>query len=222
MQSRIIKTADGSHTIYLPDMDEQYHSVNGALTESLHIYIKHGYLAFPKKERNVFEVGLGTGLNCYLTAIEAERNEFPTTYVAIEKYPLNKNQWQLLNYSQVSPTEDSSLFQRIHEAEWGKMVEITRNFRLLKLNLDLVTCVLPELDKSNIIYYDAFGPGKQPEMWEFSVFRKVTNIIDRNGILVTYSVKGMVKRQLKTLGFKIEKLPGPPGKNEILRAYKIP
>ncbi len=222
MQPQIIKTSDGSHTLYSPDMDEQYHSVNGALTESLHIFIKHGYQVCTEKNKKVFEVGFGTGLNCYLTAIEAEKNRTPTTYVAIEEYPLEKERWQALNYPQVYPSKDQTLFQSIHEAEWGKKVEISTHFQLLKLKLDITTSTLPNLEEANIVYYDAFGPDKQPEMWKLLVIEKVANIMASTGILVTYTVKGSVKRGLKSLGFRIEKVPGPPGKNEILRGYKTP
>ena len=222
MQSNIIKTSDGSHTLYVPDLDEQYHSVNGALTESMHIYINSGYLYSKLHSKTIFEVGFGTGLNCFLTAIEADKGKCQTTYITIEKYPVKDADWKQLNYAQIVPSEDVDLFQKIHMANWGESIRISPFFTLLKLKLDLVKEKLPGLPNANIVYYDAFGPDKQPEMWEPEVFKKVTNMTAPSGILVTYTVKGTVKRMLKESGFTIEKLQGPPGKNEILRAYKLP
>ena len=170
MHSTIIKTSDGSHTLYVPDLDEQYHSVNGALTESMHIYIINGYLFSKHQSKTVFEVGFGTGLNCFLTAIEAEKNKCQTTYISIEKYPVKDSDWKQLNYAQIVPSEDVDLFQKIHTANWGEPICISPYFTLLKLQLDLVQEKLPGLPNANIVYYDAFGPDKQPEMWDPDVF----------------------------------------------------
>ena len=168
------------------------------------------------------KLGLAPGLNCFLTAIEAEKNKCQTTYISIEKYPVKDSDWKQLNYAQIVPSEDVDLFQKIHTANWGEPICISPYFTLLKLQLDLVQEKLPGLPNANIVYYDAFGPDKQPEMWDPDVFKKVTNIIAPAGVFVTYTVKGTVKRMLKESGFTIEKLQGPPGKNEILRAYKTP
>ncbi|VAW23800.1 putative peptidase [hydrothermal vent metagenome] len=217
---QLIQTKDGSHTLYLPGIDEQYHSLNGAITESLHIYINNGYLYQQGEGKNVFEVGFGTGLNCLLTALESEKQNTPTTYTAIEKYPLPNELARQLNYPELLDKEAVGLFKKIHQANWGKPVMITGTFSLHKIQLDIITQPLPGVLPADVIYFDAFGPGKQPEIWGLPVFEKVSAIAKKNAVFVTYSVKGTVKRRLISVGFQIEKLPGPPGKKEILRGIK--
>ncbi len=218
---QLIQTKDGSHTLYLPGIDEQYHSLNGAITESLHIYINNGYLYHQGEEKNVFEVGFGTGLNCLLTALESEKQNTPTTYTTIEKYPLPNELVRQLNYPKFLDKKAVGLFNKIHQANWGKPVKITGTFSLYKIQLDITTQPLPGVLPADVIYFDAFGPDKQSEIWELPVFEKVSAITQKNAVFVTYSVKGTVKRRLGSVGFQIEKLPGPPGKKEILRGVKV-
>jgi tRNA U34 5-methylaminomethyl-2-thiouridine-forming methyltransferase MnmC len=216
--NQLIKTEDGSYTIFVPGMNEHYHSVHGAVQESMHIFINTG-LKFCKSDIiSIFEVGFGTGLNALLTAAESLKSNKIINYTAIEKYPVEPNLINKLNYSQFAGESGKEIFADIHSAEWGKKIKITKHFNLLKLKDDL-TSSIPE-DLFNIIYFDAFGPDKQPEMWTPEIFEKISKITSPGGIFVTYSAKGEVKRNLSASGFSVELLPGPPGKRQIIRAIK--
>jgi tRNA U34 5-methylaminomethyl-2-thiouridine-forming methyltransferase MnmC len=220
MKHKLIQTADGSRTLYLPEMDEQYHSVNGALTESNYVFIEKGYHFHPAEKPVVFEVGFGTGLNCLLTVLWATKNKRPTLYYTIEKYPLDNLWIKALNYGGPISEEAKTLFTTIHECEWGKTVEITEYFKLHKIKADLTEAAVTGLEKFDVVYFDAFGPDKQPEMWTPEIFRKIFSQCSPGAVLVTYSAKGEVRRQLSAAGFVMERLPGPPGKKEMLRGIK--
>ena len=220
MKPQIINTADGSQTLYIAEMDEQYHSTNGAITESNYVYIKNGYLFNETKNPTVFEVGFGTGLNCLLTALLAEKQKRHTTYYTIEKYPLDIEIVRQLKYGKDISTETQVLFEKIHDCEWEKPVQISQYFSLIKLKSDLQKNTLKEIKNCDVIYFDAFGPDKQPEMWQPQIFQKIYSITALNGVFVTYSAKGEVRRQLAKSGFKMERLPGPPGKFHMLRGIK--
>jgi tRNA U34 5-methylaminomethyl-2-thiouridine-forming methyltransferase MnmC len=217
---QLIITSDGSHTLYLPEMDEQYHSVNGAITESEYVYINMGFNYFPGKNPKVFEVGFGTGLNCLLTALQAEKSKRPTNYISIEKYPLEKYIIEELNYGNLISLEAKDIFNKIHNCKWNEFVPVSKYFNLYKIKGDLIDIDLNPFENCNVVYFDAFAPDKQPEMWTPEIFRKVYNIISPGGLLVTYSAKGEVRRQMAACGLEMERLPGPPGKNEMLRAIK--
>ncbi|NCB07166.1 MAG: SAM-dependent methyltransferase [Bacteroidia bacterium] len=220
MDYQIIQTADGSKTLYLPAMNEQFHSVNGAFTESEYVFTEKGYLFHPAKNPVVFEVGFGTGLNCLLTAILAEKTQRPTTFFTIEKYPLDNHWLEQLNYGSLISVEAKNIFATIHSCEWGKTVRITNHFSLHKINADLSEISFSEFAKFDVIYFDAFGPDKQPEMWEPAIFRKIFEQCSDGSVFVTYSAKGEVRRRLSAAGFTMERLPGPPGKKEMLRGIK--
>jgi tRNA U34 5-methylaminomethyl-2-thiouridine-forming methyltransferase MnmC len=217
---QLIITSDGSHTLYLPEMDEQYHSVNGAITESEYVYINMGFNYFPGKNPKVFEVGFGTGLNCLLTALQAEKSKRPTNYISIEKYPLEKYIIEELNYGNLISLEAKDIFNKIHNCKWNEFVPVSEYFNLYKIKGDLIDIDLNPFENCNVVYFDAFAPDKQPEIWTPEIFRKVYNIISPGGLLVTYSAKGEVRRQMAACGLEMERLPGPPGKNEMLRAIK--
>ena len=217
---QIINTSDGSHTIYLPEMDEQYHSVNGAITESNFVYIDKGYNYHASKNPKVFEVGFGTGLNCLLTALQAEHIKRPTLYVTIEKYPLQNDIICQLNFGRLISENARIVFEKIHTSKWNEVVHISENFNLFKIKGDLIDINLTQIENCDVIYFDAFGPDKQPEMWTPHIFRKIYSITSPKGVLVTYSAKGVVRRQLAASGFKMERLPGPPGKIQMLRGIK--
>jgi len=220
MKMELINTGDGSHTIYLPEMDEQYHSVNGAITESMHVYIEKGFSFYESSNAVVFEIGFGTGLNCMLTALEAKKNNKIVTYYTIEKYPLEHQIVQQLNYGKIISKRAEHIFQTIHECEWDETVKVSENFYLRKIKADLTTVDLDSFENFNIIYFDAFGPDKQPEMWITDIFQKIYDQTSDNGIIVTYSAKGEVRRKLAACGFTMERLPGPPGKKQMLRGIK--
>lgn len=221
MQQIVKQTADGSFTIYLPEIDEQYHSMNGAITESNHVFIERGYLFHKEKNPSVFEAGFGTGLNCLLTIIQAQKLKRPTIYYSVEKYPLNVEVAQKLDYGAFFSEEVRCWFEKIHTCRWEEEVEISDYFRLCKMKTDLTaTGFLPDR-KFDIIYFDAFGPDKQPGMWTPEIFRKIARMTEEGGVFVTYSAKGQVRRDLEAAGFRMERLPGPPGKKQMLRGIKV-
>ncbi len=212
---KLIETSDGSKTLYLKELDEQYHSLNGAVTESEHVFIRNGLLALcHKSEITVLEVGFGTGLNCLLTLTHSKRK---IRYVALEKFVLGENIVDRLGYDKL---DGGSLFGAIHASPWNIETAITPGFSLLKLELDLLDHVPLPIGQVDVIYYDAFGPDKQPEMWTDALMGQIIGHLAPGGILVTYTAKGEVRRRLQRLGLVAERLPGPPGKREMLRAIK--
>ncbi len=215
----IVTTEDGSHTIFVPELGEHYHSVHGAIQESEHIFIGCGLKTCNADPLNIFEVGFGTGLNAFLTAIEASAHKKKIFYTAIEKYPLSGSVTDKLNYKDFFPIEYGYLLDKIHEAQWNSIENITDFFTLNKTECDLAKYETRE--KFDLIYFDAFGPDKQPEMWTDEVFERISEMTVRDGKLVTYSAKGSVRRSLKRAGFDVALLPGPPGKRQIIRAVKI-
>lgn len=220
MKPQIIITSDGSQTLYIQEIDEQYHSVNGAITESNYVYLEKGYLFHKSNAPTVFEVGFGTGLNCLLTALSAEKYKRATTYYSIEKYPLDKEIIQQLNYGKIISKEAQIIFENIHDCKWNAPVQISPHLKLIKLQSDLLENDLKDIQDCDVIYFDAFGPNKQPEMWQPKIFQKIYSITSTNGVFVTYSAKGAVRRQLAMCGFEMERLPGPPGKIQMLRGIK--
>ena len=215
----IILTEDGSHTLFIQELNEHYHSVHGAIQESEYIFIKCG-LNFSKADPiRIFEVGFGTGLNAFLTAIDASSQNRKIIYTSIEKYPLPDSLINELNYKSFFPRESAYIFDLIHRGKWNIVQEISNNFTLNKIEGDFIKQEIR--GDYDLIFFDAFGPDKQPEMWSDEVFRKIAEITVPNGILLTYSVKGEVKRKLRKYGFKVNRLPGPPGKHQIIRAVKI-
>jgi tRNA U34 5-methylaminomethyl-2-thiouridine-forming methyltransferase MnmC len=215
----LISTHDGSHTIYVPELDEHYHSVNGAVQESRHIFIKYGFHFCNASPLRIFEVGFGTGLNALLTAAEALNGNREVHYTSLEKYPLRQDILKQLNHGGYAGEEGRYLSELISNAPWGESYRICRNFIIRKLYGDLTTDRIK--GTYDLIYFDAFGPDKQPEMWSPDIFAKIAAITVTGGTLMTYSVKGQVRRNLKNAGFTTELLPGPPGKRQVLRAVKI-
>jgi tRNA U34 5-methylaminomethyl-2-thiouridine-forming methyltransferase MnmC len=191
----------------------------GAISESEHVFIRNGFCFCTEDQVNIFEVGFGTGLNALLTAIKAMDGKKEVFYTAIEKYPVENEIVKMLNYPSFTGETGRRIFDEIHSCEWGKSHRICENFSLIKINGDL-TKEQPE-GFFNLIYFDAFGPDKQPEMWSMNVFNKISRITSVNGIFVTYSAKGEVKRNLEGCGFKVSRIPGPPGKREMIRAIKF-
>lgn len=216
---RLILTSDGSHTIYVPELDEHYHSIHGALQESEYIFIDSGYKFSKANPLSIFEAGFGTGLNAFLTLLECEKDGRTVNYTSIEKYPLENDMIEKLNYSGLKGERTSNYFKQIHSADWNRATSVSKNFNLLKIHDDLVSFI-PE-GQFDLIYFDAFGPDKQPEVWTKEVFMKISSVTVNGGIFVTYSAKGEVKRILKACGFDVTLLPGPPGKRQIIRAIKI-
>lgn len=220
-QTRFIlkTTADGSDTLFSAEMDESYHSVNGAAQESRHVYIDAGLRQVRTKSIRIFEIGFGTGLNALLTWGEAQKSDLDIVYEAIEAFPVSMEQIQCLNYGTLEPALPAEAFMNLHQSPWDKPVQLAEGrFSLLKRWGDFTSLKLEET--YDLIYFDAFAPDKQPEMWEEAHFRKIINSLNDEGILVTYCAKGEVRRRLQRSGFQVERIPGPPGKREMLRARK--
>jgi tRNA U34 5-methylaminomethyl-2-thiouridine-forming methyltransferase MnmC len=220
MEKVFMITEDGSQTIYLPAMDEHYHSVHGAIQESLHIYIEQGLLQTTNKVLSVLEIGFGTGLNAYLTYCFTQNKDISIEYSSLEKYPLNQQEYSQLNYPDSIFPEHRLIFNQMHQAEWDTIISISERFKLEKIHADLLTFEFNEIPQFDLVYYDAFGPGKQPEMWTENILHKVAASVKPDGILVTYCAKGTVRRALSDAGFTMERIPGPKGKKEILRGKK--
>jgi tRNA U34 5-methylaminomethyl-2-thiouridine-forming methyltransferase MnmC len=218
----LTKTADGSHTLFVPGLNEHYHSINGAIAESRHIFIEAGFKAVPGKTRtvNLLEVGLGTGLNVLLTFLESERSGRKVNYVALEPFPPAMDLIGQLNYpGLIGSCEERLIFSKIHLIPWEVPHYISENFVLYKIRQGIEQVSLSP-DKFNLVYFDAFSPEVQAEMWSAEIFQKIFQSMEPGGILVTYSAKGEIRRTMKAAGFEVEKLPGPAGKREITRAMK--
>jgi len=219
MKHILVKTTDGSHTIYVPELKEHYHSIHGAIQESEHIFKKSGYDFCKADPVRILEIGFGTGLNALKTALCSLNDRKQIIYTTVEKFPLGNDITEQLNYSRYFGEAGKEIFDKIHTAEWGSPVEIFKNFSLHKIHDDLITMDIP--GSFDLIYFDAFGPDKQPEMWSRQIIEKISAATASGGIFVTYSVKGELKRNLKASGFRIELLQGPPGKRQMLRGVKI-
>jgi tRNA U34 5-methylaminomethyl-2-thiouridine-forming methyltransferase MnmC len=218
MQTEIITTEDGTKTLYVPELDEHYHSVYGAMQESIHVYIEAGLKKIKKKNIRILEIGFGTGLNALLSLHYAENNEKTIDYKSVELYPLNKEIIEQLNYSSFFPENYHESFMIMHICRWNKKVMISEKFSLNKIETDFL--IYQPDNNIDLIYFDAFGPDKQPEMWTEDLFLKLFDCLNPGGVFTTYTCKGQVKRNLKNAGFKVELIPGPPGKREMIRATK--
>lgn len=219
MKRRIIDTADGSKTILIEDWQEQYHSIHGAVQEAYHVFIKHGLYAANLEELNILEMGFGTGLNTLITYLEAKKKQLRIQYRAIEAYPVTSEELELLNYVAVlQQPELHEVYQKMHNLPWEESQPLASDFILTKNRMDFRD--FKDKARYHIVYFDAFGPRVQPELWTSEIFQNLYEALLPNGILVTYSAKGSVKRAMQQCGFTVEKLPGPPGKREMLRAQK--
>lgn len=214
----IVTTKDGSHSIYVQALDEHYHSVHGAITESQHVFVEAGLKQLKKNHIRILEMGFGTGLNALLTLAEASKSDISIVYTGIERYPLERTITDLLNYESIIDPAWKGILKRIHDSQWQQEVLIKPGFILKKIQCDMHE--MDEVDEFDLVFFDAFAPKKQPELWTENLFRQIFRSMRSNSILTTYSSKGMVRRNLKAAGFRVEKIPGPPGKREMTRAYK--
>ena len=222
MQRIIQQTADGSLTIAVTNMNVTYHSIHGAVQESLHVFINAALqpLLNTKPKLNILEVGFGTGLNALLTLNIILQQQHKVYYEAIELYPLENSIYEKLNYANaLSNTNLHTAFLKMHSSKWNEDVTINNLFQLHKANLSLQEYSTAQT--FDIVYFDAFDPSVQPELWTQEIFKKMFAIMNAKSILTTYSAKGSVRRNMLAAGFKVEKLKGPPGKREIIRAIKL-
>ncbi len=217
--TNIIKTNDGSNTLFSGKFKEHYHSTYGARSESIHVFIETGLNYCQLKSIKIFEVGFGTGLNTILTYIESIKRNLRVEYTAIELFPVSLEIINQLNYTEFLSANQKDVYSKLHTCKWDENVKISSNFTFRKTNSDFNNYVFS--NKYDIIYFDAFAPDKQPKMWSAENFAKIYETLNNQGILTTYSSKGIVKNNLRSAGFKVSRLPGPIGKRHILRAEKL-
>jgi len=222
--SQPFETKDGSTSLFSEKFDEPYHSRHGAIQESQHVFIDKGLRHFYQTQKpstiDVFEMGFGTGLNALLTLQWAQEKNVTVGYTTIEKFPLDQAAIQAMNYPQLLQI-DQTIFQKLHDADWEKQVKVSENFALNKSRTDLEQAGNKFSSQSfDLIYFDAFAPSSQPQLWETPVFEAMHQLLKSGGMLTTYCAKGQVRRNMQAAGFSVEKVPGPPGKREMLRATK--
>lgn len=219
MRRNIVTTADGSKTIRIPDWDEAYHSMHGAVQEAYHVFIAQGLQLFRDREINILEIGFGTGLNALITLLEAPKQQLGIAYTGVEAFPVSLGEVQELNYCQrLGAVELEEEFLAMHRAPWDQRVAIRPGFALTKQKKEFQQ--IGDLDRYHLIYYDAFGARVQPELWTEDLFLTMYRALKEGGVLVTYAAKGSVRRAMQEVGFIVERLPGPPGKREMLRATR--
>ena len=215
----IVQTADGSSTLYVPFWDEHYHSVHGAVQESNHVFIRAGFDRCSGQDKiRILEVGLGTGLNAWLTSIRALSSGQAVYYRGLEAFPLTMDEITALNYTEGKDRQDIELFENIYRADWNTDVQIYPGFILHKEKTFLQQWTTD--DSYDLIYFDAFAPSAQDDLWTEEIFSKLYHAVNPGGSLVTYCAKGSVRRAMKAAGWQVEKLQGPPGKREMTRAFK--
>ncbi|WP_426483140.1 tRNA (5-methylaminomethyl-2-thiouridine)(34)-methyltransferase MnmD [Chryseobacterium sp. R2ACT005] len=224
MKREIKTTNDGSKTLFINELNENYHSHHGALQEAEHVFIKNGLNLTNDCEINILELGFGTGLNVLVTIneyLKTDKNHV-INYFSLEKYPINESEVKDLAYFEhFDNPEFKNIYQKIHLADWEKSVEIISGFNLKKIECDFFDLKDIDLPKINLVYFDCFGARVQPDLWEKPLFELVSDKMAINGLLTTYSSKGSVRRILQELNFQVEKKQGPPGKREMINAIKL-
>jgi tRNA U34 5-methylaminomethyl-2-thiouridine-forming methyltransferase MnmC len=226
LKREILITSDGSTTIHLPDWNEQYHSKHGAIQEAYHVFIEAGFekviSEFNKSnfdEISILEIGFGTGLNAFITFLEADKKNSKIDYVGVEAYPISTDEIQKLNYvTELKAENNQAVFDSMHAISWEEKNQISNHFALTKRKQFFAD--ITDKNAFNLIYFDAFGATNQPELWTEAIFQKMYNALKVGGVLTTYSAKGSVRRAMQSVGFTVERLAGPPGKREMLRAIK--
>lgn len=218
---RVVITKDGSPTLFVPELNEHYHSIHGAVQESQHVFIESGLNYLLKKgikNIRVFEVGFGTGINAWLSMKFAEENDLNINYESIEAYPLDMFEAESIASGLLDNDKKKNEFLQLHELPWEKENQLSKHFKLFKREGILQEYKID--DNADLIYFDAFAPNKQAELWEKPIFDMMIKLLKPDGILVTYCAKGIVKRTMKAAGFEVETIAGPPGKREMIRAHK--
>ena len=220
MKREIIQTKDGSTSILLPDWNETYHSKFGAIQEAKHVFIKNGLTLFSGESVYILEIGFGTGLNAFITYLEAKNSGQTINYTGVEAYPVSEEDALKMNYvSELEANSSEEIFLKMHQANLNEKVELDSKFTLEKQNKKFQE--ISDEEKYDLIYFDAFGFRVQPELWSLEIFQIMFKALKPNGILVTYACRSSIKNAMKASGFEVEKLNGPPGKREMLRARKL-
>ncbi|HEX8574746.1 MAG TPA: tRNA (5-methylaminomethyl-2-thiouridine)(34)-methyltransferase MnmD [Flavobacterium sp.] len=220
MERKIVTTKDGSTTIYLPEWEENYHSRHGAIQEAKHVFIKNGFSLFAHtKSVSILEMGFGTGLNAFITFLEAKKTNQDIDYVGIDAYPVTREEITLMNYvAALEADEYKAVFEAMHSTDWNIKNVLDQQFNLTKRKQLFED--INDVNAFDLIYFDCFGYRVQPDSWSTTMFRKMFNALKPKGVLVTYAARGVVKRSMIEVGFTVEKLEGPPGKREMFRATK--
>lgn len=219
MKRSIIQTRDGSTTIHIEGWDECYHSRFGAIQESQHVFIKNGLSLFENKSISILEIGFGTGLNGFITFLESQKLNQTIDYVGVEAFPVSNDEVVSMNYvSELNAENDREIFNKMHQSDWEEQIILRANFLFTKRQQFFEDII--DIEKFDLIYFDAFGFDVQPELWSTAIFQKMYSALKPQGVLVTYAARGVVKRSMIEVGFKVEKLEGPPGKREMFRAKK--
>ena len=219
MKREIITTGDGSKTIQIKDWQEQYHSKHGAIQEAYHVFIHSGLELFRQPQINILEIGFGTGLNAFITLLESEKRNLEVDYTGVEAYPVSIEELNQLNYlEELNSISRKDEFELIHKSPWNEKFKINPNFTLTKEQKFFKD--INAFESYELVYFDAFGARVQPELWTVEIFNIMYRAMKTDGYLVTYAAKGSVRRAMQEVGFVVERLPGPPGKREMLRAKK--
>ena len=227
MIREIIKTNDGSTTIHLPEWNESYHSKHGAIQEAYHVFIKNGLRfansqklvsLFKVKSIAILEIGFGTGLNAFITFVEAKKTNQSIDYVGVEAYPVEMDETMQMNYPNEIDVSETTVFKKMHEFNWDQKNQLSDNFMLTKRKQFFQD--IQDEASFDLIYFDAFGFRVQPDLWTDTIFVAMFKALKPNGILVTYACRTSIKNAMLSAGFSVEKLPGAPGKREMLRATK--
>ncbi|QTV04733.1 tRNA (5-methylaminomethyl-2-thiouridine)(34)-methyltransferase MnmD [Faecalibacter bovis] len=232
MKRIIVETEDGSKTIHIEDLNETYHSIHGAVQEAFHVFINNGLYFFYniKKPIKILEIGLGTGLNSFISLLESEKKQLKINYVGVEKYPISAQEFENINYFddvfkfypefENRRSEFYEYYQKMFTSEWENEEEISPYFTLKKLEKDFFELRDYTVNEFDLVYFDAFGSQVQPDLWEEELLTIVANLTKDSSVITTYAAKGTFKRGMKANGFRIEKRPGPPGKREMMVAFK--
>lgn len=232
MKRIIVETEDGSKTIHIEDLNETYHSIHGAVQEAFHVFINNGLYFFYniKKPIKILEIGLGTGLNSFISLLESEKNQLKINYVGVEKYPISAQEFENINYFddvfkfypefENRRSEFYEYYQKMFTSEWENEEEISPYFTLIKVEKDFFELRDYTVNEFDLVYFDAFGSQVQPDLWEEELLTIVANLTKDSSVITTYAAKGTFKRGMKANGFRIEKRPGPPGKREMMVAFK--
>jgi len=215
---QIVLTEDGSHSVLHLELHETYHSIHGAIQESEHTFIDAGLRQCRLPSLKILEIGFGTGLNAFLTLVETEKTRQKVFYTTVELYPLSLESAASLNYPDLIAKDKKNIFYLLHTSPWQKHITLTKDFDLYKIQENFTKLRLT--DTYDLVYFDAFSPEKQPEMWTNERFQMLYDCCNPGAILTTYCAKGAVRRALQTAGFSVERIPGAKGKREMLRARK--
>jgi tRNA U34 5-methylaminomethyl-2-thiouridine-forming methyltransferase MnmC len=218
LKREIIQTNDGSTTIHLPDWNESYHSKHGAIQEAYHVFLKNGLSLFDGRPIAILEIGFGTGLNAFITFVEAKKINQTIDYVAVEAYPVALEEANQMNYATEIDGNQSAIFQQLHEVSWEEKTPLSDRFTLTKRKQFFQD--IKDEATFDLIYFDAFGFRVQPELWSEEIFAAMFKALKPNGVLVTYACRTSIKNAMVSAGFSVKKLPGAPGKREMLRATK--